>query len=222
MTDTFLILDFDSTIIEVEALDELAALALSGQPDGQKIVEEIAHITNLGMEGKLPVEESLEIRLKLLKSGKEHIDQLLPMIKQKISPSFRANKDFLERHRDRTYVISNGFKEIIIPVIEELSLKPENVCANTFLFDAEDQIIGFDKSNLLAGPNGKSKQLRALDLNGDIFVIGDGMTDFQMTDTGLVTKFIAYTGNVHREMVAEKADHIVEGLDTFIDLNLMR
>jgi len=218
MTQKHLIIDFDSTLVEVEALDELARLALARRADADVIVAEIAHITELGMEGKLPIDESLRRRLHLLDAGSADVDAVVAVLKRRISASFRTNAAFFERNRERIFVISNGFKDYIVPVVAELSINAACVFANTFVYDADNRIVGYDAQNPLAQAGGKSKQLLVLNLSGEVYIIGDGYTDFQMTETGRVTKFIAYTGNVDRPRVTVKADHVVRNFDEFIRL----
>ena len=60
-----LVIDFDSTFIKLEALEELATVALDGNEKKNEIVDEIEKITIMGMEGKITFPESLSRRLKL-------------------------------------------------------------------------------------------------------------------------------------------------------------
>jgi D-3-phosphoglycerate dehydrogenase len=48
---------------------------------------------------------------------------------------------FFKQNAHNIYIISNGFKEIIIPIVQEYGIKPEQVLANTFKFDHEGNII---------------------------------------------------------------------------------
>ena len=66
MNNKFLIVDFDSTFVQVEALDELAAIALAEHPAADSIIEKIRTITAQGMEGKISLSDSLANRIKLL------------------------------------------------------------------------------------------------------------------------------------------------------------
>ncbi len=50
-------------------------------------------------------------------------------------------------------------------------------------------------------------------------MIGDGYTDFEIKDAGLANKFYAFTENVGRENIIEKADHVAPSLDEFLYLN---
>ncbi|HPW63926.1 MAG TPA: phosphoglycerate dehydrogenase, partial [Cyclobacteriaceae bacterium] len=54
---------------------------------------------------------------------------------------------------------------------------------------------------------------------GDVYVIGDGYTDYEIKHAGLANKFFAFTENVEREKVLSKADHVAPSLDEFLYLN---
>jgi len=218
MAKRYLVIDFDSTLVEVEALDELAVLAMAGDPKGREIAEEIARITALGMEGKIAFDESLETRLKLLSAGKGEVAAVIALLRRRITPSFKANSAFFARNCDQVLVMSSGFKDYIVPVVADLHIESRNVFANSFIYGPDGRIIGYDRTNPLSQAGGKSKQLLDLDLKGEIYVIGDGYTDWQMIETGRVTKFIAYVGNVARPGVAERANHVIEDFDAFLRL----
>lgn len=207
------IIDFDSTLVQVEALDELARIALERAPDRDEIVSEISRITQLGMEGRISIHESLTERLALIQPTKKHIDELVKLLKKRITPSFARNRDFLKKFSKDIYVFTAGFKEYVLPIIKELGLKPENTFANSFTFNKKGAVGGFDRKNFLSQPGGKIKQLKALKIKGDISVIGDGFTDLEMKESGLVNTFYAFTENVEREIVTRNADHIVRSLD---------
>ena len=61
-----LFFDFDSTIVSGEAIDELAQIALANAPDRAARVATIHAITNAGMEGAMPIDESLRQRMDML------------------------------------------------------------------------------------------------------------------------------------------------------------
>src|SRR5690606_21654858 len=122
---------------------------------------------------------------------------------------------------DNNFIFSNGFKEFIVPIVKEYGIKEENVFANTFTFDESGNIVGFDDKNVLSVNNGKVEQLKSLNLVGDVYVIGDGYTDYEIKAAGLANKFFAFTENIARENVLAKADHITPSLDEFLYLNKM-
>ena len=215
----YFVIDFDSTFTKVEAFDVLADISLNGHPDREKIKKQIEDITSQGMAGSISFRESLEKRLALLNAEKRHLPQLVELLRQKVSESFKRNKDFFNTYADNIYIVSNGFREFIEPVVTEFGIKPSNILANEFTFDSQGKVTGFDKENPLSLNQGKTEQLKRLNLPGDIYVIGDGYTDYEIKHSGLANKFYAFTENVERESVSSKADHIAPSLDEFLYLN---
>ncbi|WP_437920600.1 HAD-IB family phosphatase [Sphingobacterium sp. LRF_L2] len=215
----YYIIDFDSTFTQVEALDELARISLEGHPDREVIYQQIEDFTNLAMEGKISFRESLAGRVKLLNANKSHLDKLVSHLKKKVSRSFDRNKDFFKKNEDTAWIVSGGFKEFITPVVTPYHIKKENIYANTFKFDDEGNIIGYDESNPLSDEGGKVKLLKELQIDGRIFGIGDGYSDFQLKESGLIEKFFAFTENISRKSVTEKADHITPSFDEFLYVN---
>lgn len=212
----YFIIDFDSTFTQVEALDELARISLKNHPDREAIYQQIEDLTNLAMEGKLSFTESLAGRVKLLNANKHHLDLLIKHLKKKVSSSFQRNKAFFKKHADEVLIVSGGFKEFITPVVSAYHIKKQNIYANTFVFDVDGNIIGYDTENPLSQENGKVKLLKQMPLKGDIYGIGDGHSDFQLKESGMIKKFFAYTENIERKTVAEKADHVAPSFDEFL------
>jgi len=215
----YFIIDFDSTFTQVEALDELARISLKDRPDREEIYKKIEDLTNASMEGKLSFSESLENRVKLLQANREHLKQLISHLKKKVSTSFSRNTIFFKNHQDEVLIVSGGFKEFITPVVTEYHIKKENIYANTFVFDEAGNIVGYDRSNPLSQEGGKVKLLKELKLEGDIYGIGDGYSDFQLKESGMIKKFFAFTENIERKSVAEKADHVTPSFDEFLYIN---
>ncbi|MEM7382195.1 MAG: phosphoglycerate dehydrogenase [Bacteroidota bacterium] len=213
------VFDFDSTLTRVEALDVLAEMTLQGKSNKDEVIHEIQKITNLGIDGDISFTESLERRIRLLKAHKSDLEGLVGELRQKISKSIESNKEFFEKFSNDIYVISCGFKEFIDPIVAEYNIPSDRVYANTFEFDNEGNIIGFDEANPLASHNGKIECLKQLDLDGEVQVIGDGYSDYVMREAGIAHKFFAYTENVHREKAANNADHVAPNLDEFLFVN---
>lgn len=210
------VIDFDSTFTKVEGLDELAFLALAGHPNRDSIVAQIRELTDMGMNGEISFSEGLKRRIELLSANKRHIALLVEHLRSKISNSFLRNKQFLSDNADRIYIVSSGFKEFIIPVVSGLGILPEHVFANEFRFDDDGNITGIDETNPLASDGGKIKALEALHLEGEIYAIGDGYTDYELRKSGLASRFYAFTENVRREKVVAVADYVAGSLDEFL------
>ena len=215
----YYIIDFDSTFTQVEALDELARISLEGSPDQEQVYKEIERFTNLAMEGKISFREALAGRIALLRANKEHLQKLIKHLKKKVSKSFDRNREFFKQNSDTAWIVSGGFKEFIIPVVSPYGILEENIYANTFKFNDEGYIIGYDDTNPLSDEGGKVKLLKDLNIQGKIYGIGDGYSDFQLKESGLIEKFFAFTENISRKSVTDKADHVTPSFDEFLYVN---
>lgn len=215
----YYVIDFDSTFTKVEALDVLGDITLNDKPNKEEILAKVEDLTNQAMGGGLSFRESLEKRLSLLEANKSDLPVLINTLKKHVSTSFIRNKSFFQENHENIFIISNGFKEFIVPIVGDYGIKEENVFANNFEYGSDGKIIGFDKSNMLSKNNGKVEQLKSLNLQGDVYVIGDGYTDYEIKAAGLANKFYAFTENVARENILEKADHITPSLDEFLYLH---
>jgi D-3-phosphoglycerate dehydrogenase len=219
MENTYIIIDFDSTFTKVEGLDELGAIALQESENPDEAIAQIRQLTDLGMAGKIGFAESLQKRINLLKAHRRHLPILIERLKSQVSNSFHRNKAFLTTFSNNILLISSGFKDFILPIVTEYGIQADNVYANTFLYDNQGNIVGYDENNPLAKNKGKVELLKSLNLEGDVFVIGDGHTDYEIREAGLANKFFAFTENIERETVMEKADHIAPSLEEFLYVN---
>ena len=213
------VFDFDSTLTRVEALDVLAEITLEKNPKKTAVIREIIEITNQGIDGEISFPQSLEKRIQLLNAKKADLPILITELKKHVSSSIERNKEFFEQFSDDIYVISAGFKEFIDPIVAEYNIPSERVFANTFQFDENDLIVGFDANNSLSKHNGKIECLQNLNLQGEIQVIGDGYSDAVTKKAGVADTFFAYTENISREKTVANADHITPNLDEFLYLN---
>ena len=216
LEQTYFVIDFDSTFTKVEALDVLGEISLIGRPDRDDVLDQIKTITDRGMAGEISLAQSLELRLNLLNAHRDHLPALIETLMTKVSDSFQRNRVFLAENAEQIFIVSSGFKEFIVPIVTALGIKEEHVFANTFTYDESGNIIGCDCNNPLAMDKGKVKLIRDMKLDGDIYVIGDGYTDYEIREAGLANKFYAFTENVLRPSVVEKADHIAPSLDDFL------
>ncbi|HEY2444324.1 MAG TPA: phosphoglycerate dehydrogenase [Rhizomicrobium sp.] len=210
------IIDFDSTFIQDEALDVMAGIALSGHPDKSRLLEKIAAITRAGMEGEVPFAESLKLRLKLIPAKTQHIKETVDRLKSRITPSIERNRDFFTTNCKNIYIISGGFREFIVPVVRPFGIAPGHVLANSLRFDRKGKIIGVDRKNPLAHNDGKARAVSALKLEGEVVVVGDGITDYQIREQGGAHAFFAFTENIARPSVVRKADHVIKSFDELL------
>src|SRR5680860_1069152 len=123
------VIDFDSTFTRVEALDVLGEISLANDVDKERNLKEIEELTNQGMMGEISLLDSIEKRLFLLKANKKHLPALVEKLRKSNSTSFVRNKVFFTENSENIYIISNGFKEFIVPIVAEYGIREENVFA---------------------------------------------------------------------------------------------
>ena len=214
-----LILDFDGTFITEETFSILGTLALMGHPERGDRVQKINEITNEGMNGSIPFDESLRRRFDLLDLNLTHVEETTALITQMfISPSFRSYARELRAYADNIFIVSGGFKDIIVPVVAAFDISADHVFANTLRYEGQ-RCIGVDPENHMAKDGGKIlvvNELKALhNLSNPFIAIGDGYTDWQLLEAGAVDDFYAYTESARRERVISLAgEHrVISSLD---------
>ena len=216
MFPDYLIIDFDSTFVTVESLDELAHIVLKDNPESAQRLETIRAITRAGMEGSIPFDKSLSKRLKLLNINQKDIHAATIVLAKKVTPSFKRNKQFLMENAQNILIISGGFYEMIIPIVSEYGIVEDQVFANKFVYKGISKIANVDSQNIMAQSGGKVAQANALGLAGEIHVIGDGYTDYQIKSEGPATKFFSFIENIRRNSVCEVADVVLSNIDDYI------
>ena len=209
----YIIIDFDSTFIKIESLDELLRTFVSNKDSLIKIQK----LTNMGMNGEISFQKSLSERVKLLNVNKNDLNIVIDILKQNVTDSFKKNKKFIDKNKDKIIIISGGFYELIYPVVSKFGVKKENIFANKFLYDKYGKIIGVDKKNPLSKNMGKVKILKSLNLEGNVIVIGDGYTDYEIKKYGYANNFYLFIENIKRKKILDKGDFLLKSLDDFID-----
>lgn len=207
-----LVFDFDSTIVAVEGLDELARIALADDPERDRKVEAIEAITRDGMSGAIAIDESLRRRLSMLDLRRAHVEQVVRLLRRGLSPSFRRHVAAVRRNAGRIHVVSSGFREYVEPVCADLGIAPDRVHCNRFRWKG-DRVAGFDETCDAARPGGKARVVRSLRLPGRVVAIGDGVTDAEIRDAGAAHEFVAYCENVERDAVVARADRVARSVD---------
>nr|WP_312063337.1 phosphoglycerate dehydrogenase [Brevundimonas sp.] len=213
MTSPVFIFDFDSTLVRIETLEALAEIALSDAPDAAAKKAEIAALTDQAMTGQVDFGTALRRRLELLALNRSHVETLTDRILDEASASIRRNVDFFERHAERVYILSGGFREVIAPLAARLGIAADHVLANDLIYDDEGRVTGVDDANPLSRDNGKPEVIKALNLTGPVVMVGDGWTDAEVKLAGAADRFYAFTEVVSRQKVIEVADATAASLD---------
>ena len=218
LNNCHLFFDFDSTFNQVEALDTLIEITIADVQERKEVLLEIGRITDLGMAGKLDYMSSLQQRLNLLQATKSDVEQLSKQLYNTISTSILNHQSFFIENKEHISIISNGFKDFIVPVVEQFGLLPKQVYANRFIYDRNETIVGIDENNPLSKEAGKPKVIQRLNIPETIIMIGDGYNDYQVKKHEACNLFVLYTENIKRKAVVPFADEIVNNFDELLNL----
>jgi len=189
-------LDVDSTFIQQEAIELLAARA--------GVLEKVSAITESAMRGELDFEASLRTRVALLKGLPEFVIQ---QVQEEISLTDGAEDLVSELHAKGHSValVSGGFIDIIEPMIQSLSIK-------YYKANKLEIVDGFLTGRLI-GPiidrAAKASALREFATSSEVAIentvaIGDGANDLDMM--ALAGLSIAFNA---KPIVAQSADLMI-------------
>ena len=198
-----LALDMDSTLIELECIDDIAWQCGVG--------EEVARMTEIAMQGHMPFAEYLRERVKLFKGHPAHYVEVTAS-HAKLMPGAMELINFAKDHGLKTYILSGGFDTIAKVVCEELGMT--GYLCNRLI----------EKDGVLTGETTGPGGGEILDADGkrrdglhhsQAIAGGDGANDLEMIKTAGLG--FAYHG---KPIVAASAPYRVNhgGLDVVINL----
>tara|TARA_Y100001935_G_C17212836_1_gene461020 strand:- start:100 stop:747 length:648 start_codon:yes stop_codon:yes gene_type:complete len=207
-----IIIDFDSTFIVDETLDFMAKNL------HRNVQIEIKKITDRAMNGELDFNSALIERTRKLKIHKSELSNIIESLKKRVSPSFISNKKYINSISENIFIISGGFKEIIIPIVRDYGIKQSHVYANEFIFDDDEMISGINEKLEMSQSDGKNRILETIDLSKGAYVVGDGITDLKMKKVSGIKSFICYVENINRTEISKKADFIASNFNEVIKI----
>jgi phosphoserine phosphatase len=196
--------DCDSTLSKIEGIDELAKWAGVG--------EEMAKLTDLAMNGELPLEAVYAKRLETIKPDKASIERLAEVYIAEIVDGSKEVFSTLLKHGKDVHIISGGLRQAILPLAKVLGLPEQNVHAVDIVFNADGSYQSYDESHPLTRSGGKHEICKQL-LQGksSLAMIGDGKTDMEAKQPGVTV--IGFGGVCDRVVVRELADQFVDDVD---------
>ncbi|MGB5559334.1 MAG: phosphoserine phosphatase SerB [Paracoccaceae bacterium] len=168
-----LIADMDSTMIQQECIDELAAEAGVGA--------HVADITARAMNGELNFEAALRERVSLLKGLKSSVIETVLATRITLMPGARVLIATMKADGAHTVLVSGGFTDFAAKIASDLGFDESR--ANTLLIE-NGQLAGRVAEPIL-GRDAKVAALReisaGLDLTHDqVMAVGDGANDLGM------------------------------------------
>ncbi|MBL0690926.1 MAG: HAD-IB family phosphatase [SAR324 cluster bacterium] len=208
--------DFDSTLYAKESLDEVLISSLSSAKAREVMAKKLADICSLGMAGKMDIINSIKERLSLVKLNRIHISNYIKKNKKLQAPVLVLLKSLLKQGHD-VFVISNGFKELILPMCVRAGISADNVIANSFSFTKNGVAVIYKKNMpLLAGKGQTIKSIkRVKKLTQTTFMIGDSITDAKAKIKGGADFFIGWDIYIKRPQISNIADATVSRIADF-------
>ena len=200
MIGNIICFDCDSTLSQIEGIDELAKKAGLG--------EEMAALTNSAMNGEVPLEAVYERRLSLIKPDQDAVSWLADLYIETIVEGAEDVINALMEKDHQVHIISGGLRQAILPLAKKLGLPENHTHAVDVFFDQEGRYHRFDTESPLAKTGGKAEICQSLqDGTSKLIMIGDGQTDVESKQAGAM--FIGFGGVVERKAVREQADYYV-------------
>ncbi|KAK9844585.1 hypothetical protein WJX74_004323 [Apatococcus lobatus] len=204
--------DVDSTLCTEESIDELASFLGVG--------EIVAEATARAMQGDLPFEESLDLRLGLMQPSSDQVQEYSQARPLHLSPDVAGLIDKLQNRGTKIFLVSGGFRAIIHPIAEALRIPIDHVYANTILFKEDGSYAGFDHTELTSRSRGKHAAAVAIkEQHGSksLVMIGDGATDLEARQEGGADMFVGYGGVVRRPNIAAAADWYIDAFGSLLE-----
>lgn len=196
-----ILFDCDSTLSAIEGIDELARQA--------GLYERLAPLTAAAMDGTLSLEAVYRQRLDAIRPTLAAVAALGECYIRHVVSGAGEVIAALQRNGKRVHIVSGGLRQAVLPLAAYLGVPAECVHAVDIYFDEEGEYQGFDEASPLARSGGKTVICRQLaQREGLVVLVGDGMTDFEVTEAGL--DFIGFGGVVKRESVRQSAPRYIE------------
>lgn len=192
-----IIFDCDSTLVAVEGIDELSG----------PFRDEIQKLTDLAMDGAVPLEEVYGRRLEIIRPTRAQLDAVAREYVRTLVPHARETVAALRWLGKTVRILSGGLLPAVVAVAEALGLTADDVAAVNIRFDENGDYVGFDTGSLLARAGGKPVVVTAWNLPRPALLVGDGATDLEARPA--VDAFAAYAGVIERAAVVAGADYVL-------------
>ena len=196
------IFDFDSTLISCESLEVILKTKLHDAPALQQAIHDL---TIQGMEGVISFSESLQKRLKLAAPSKADIVLFAKEARRYLTPGMPELIAKLQKANIDVWIVSGALRDAILPTAEYLSIPKEQVLAIEALWDDKGEFLGIAPHDRFALSKVEGCKAYVEKWSKPSVVIGDGMTDYALYNTGLAQHFIAYCEHAKREAVLKQA-----------------
>ena len=188
--------DCDSTLSRIEGIDELTRRAGMG--------EEMSKLTDLAMNGVVPLEAVYERRLSLIRPDQDSINWLADLYIAEIVEGVKEVFASLLAQDKAVHIVSGGLRQAILPLAEYLGLPESHVHAVDIYFNEDGSYRNYDLNSPLARTGGKAVVVGTLKGQCSLVMVGDGKTDMEAKEAGAYV--LGFGGVADRAIVRELAD----------------
>ncbi len=206
-----IVFDCDSTLSEIEGVDELARLK------GESVFQEVVQLTHDAMDGKVPIDEVFGKRLDIIKPTTQDCAEIGQLYIEKVEPSALETLNKLRDLGWSIIILSGGFAKAIEPFAKHLNV--EHIEAVPLQFDEQGNYKGFDASYPTTYNGGKPEIIELLKKElcpEQIVMIGDGVSDLETKEH--VDLFIGFGRYTARDKVVHDAECYIYALKELLDL----
>lgn len=198
-----IIFDFDSTLVSVEGIDELAKL--------KNVDHKIKIMTERLMNEGGDVEKTFKERLAIIQPKKSDLSLLADIYEQNIMENAIEIISEFSKFAN-IFIVSGGYLPAILPAALKLGFNEYQIFANELHFDNLGNYIQIDQNSQLWKKDGKLHIINQIKNShpGQTILIGDGHSDLEAASA--TNEFICFIGVVHRQMVAQKATCVFDDM----------
>lgn len=205
-TAKLLFIDCDSTLSEIEGIDELARLS------NPIVFDEVVKLTNDAMNGTVALDEVFSKRMEIIRPHKHTADVVSELYIQHMLPGVISFLEDVKKLGWIPIILSGGFEPLIRPLAKYIGI--DFVEAVPLYFDQEGNYIDYGRSYPTTRNLGKNEiiqQWKKALLPTHTMMIGDGISDLETkADVDLM---IGFGGVVSREKVKLGADIYIQHFD---------
>lgn len=201
------LLDVDSTVSVLEAIDRLALLKGAG------VYQQVTELTELAMSGALSPEDIFFRRLEIINATTADISAVAHECAAELVPAAADSIEAMDALGVNTHLVSGGYQDIVEVVGQRVGVPKAHVHANAVTINEG----GFARLDPAASPlwtsDGKRVVLERLKtqrkIGSSIAMVGDGATDAAVAPD--VDVFIGFGGVVARDDVARQSPFFIRG-----------
>ncbi|MEK7594992.1 MAG: HAD-IB family phosphatase [Patescibacteria group bacterium] len=195
------VFDCDSTLTQVEGLDELASIkGLNGQ---------VCALTKFAMDGFLTFNESFVQRVDLIKPTQKELEDLALKYMQKKVRGVGTLVTLIKKRGGNVFILSGGIKTVLDIFGRHIGVPDKNIFGCELSFLQNGEFGGLVENGLFLF--GKAAILKKIAATGPTVFVGDGFNDLEAANA--CDLFIGFGGVVERAVVKKTVKNYYSGKD---------